>query len=1070
MNARLSSVGLSRCITLATVGLLLLYLSLMVLGGQLPFTFAAPLATNVSSDIVADTTWTVAGSPYVVTTQTVAVRNDATLTVEPGVEVRFDADSQLQVRDGGQLYAVGSTTQPITFTSNVTQVRGAWSGIRFENTALTGTIQHAVIEYTQVGVEINRTDTAYDVSTNTFRYIGDFDGDPLDSGAVIGVPDFSTISANEVFSSEVGIRLNKANGNELRGNRIYDTDSHCMAFLGSASGNGNTVADNQLSDCGANGIRIVGAITGTNNQLVGNTIWNTNNEGVYASRQSNLVVRGNTVYSTAFTTLRETGRTGTDLAGIAVVSTDGIDLRDNYLHDNGSSGSSTYAGALYVDVVDPDVGTPFITLTGTRVRDSYASGFVFDGAIDAAAQTIHSNAVCVDTQYEIEDRDGAMTAAGNWLGTNTPVVGTEIFGPVDFTPTIQLNASAAPALAPADGSTPAIVTVTMNDGAGHTVPAGAREIMLSTDLGTLGTNPVTLDAAGVATTTLTSAMTGTATVTATEWCGVAVTTTVSFEAADVGITKTSPITEVARGGTLTYTLSFANDSGVPATDVRITDTLPTGTSWASDTASSAGFTRVQTGTQVVWSRSSVPASTSDAFELAVDVPFDIACREFLTNTVSIDTAAVDTNTANDSDTHSSVSLRCADMYLPIVLKNFTTTAPTPTPTNTPTPSPTPTATPTPTPAAWVSDVAVDEDTNQVFVGSPREDAVHVVDGATDTYAQRVPVGNGPTGLAILTSTTPSKVFVSHGLAGPDWKQGLWFIDASSLLSHAMADNDGYVGAGPVKVAVNSDTDRAYVSNYFDKLAILDAPNEQMLAWVQEKSYQAAYGVAVSRRSNLVYMAAIDTGELIIFDADAAEANPDTYSPCHNAPPASPDDSNQAEPRILRMVAFNEETGHLFVTSPPDPNEGQTVSKVFVLDEDALLEAAGGQPSAETCDWNFLPLGTQALPGKGWVQTLELPGAKSAGEEGIAVNASTDKVYVTDGPTDQAFVIQDSMTDTDISLVGTVPVGDNPQGVGANAATNKVYVANARSISSPWGTLTVLDGAGDTVSTTIDLTP
>lgn len=1078
MNVRFSSIRFSRSIILTIVGLLLMYLSLMALGGQLPFTLAAPLATNVSSDIVADTTWTPANSPYVVTTQTVSVRNDATLTVEPGVEVRFEAGSQLQVRDGGQLYAIGTATQPITFTSNITQVRGAWSGIRFENTALTGTIQHAIIEYTQVGVEINRTDIGYNVSTNTLRYIGDFDGDPLDSGAVVGVPDFSTINANEVYSSEIGIRLNKANGNELRDNRIYDIDSHCMAFLGSASGNGNMVSGNQLSDCGANGIRIAGAITGTNNQLVGNTISTANNEGVYVSRQSNFVVRGNTVYSTAFTTLRETGQTGTDLAGIAVIATHGVDLRDNYLHDNGSAGSATYAGALYVDVVNTGIGTPFVTLTGTRVRDGYASGFVFDGAVDTAAQTIHSNAVCVDTRYEIEDQDGTMTAAGNWLGTNTPMLGTEFVGPVDITPTIQLNASAAPASAPADGSTPAIVIVTMNDGAGHTMPVGAREIMLSTNLGTFGANPITLNAAGVATTTLTSAVTGTATITATEWCdvGVPVTTTVSFEAVDVGITKTSPITEVARGGTLTYTLSVANNSGVPAPDVRITDTLPAGTSWAGDTAASAGFTRVQTGAQVVWSRSSMPASSSDAFTLSVDVPFEIACREFLTNTATVDTAAVDNNAANDSDTYSSVTLRCADMYLPIIFKNFTNTVPTPTPTptatptNTPTPSPTPSPTPTPTPAAWVSDVAVDEGTNQVFVGSPREDAVHVVDGATDTYAQRVPVGDGPTGLAILTSTTPSKVFVSHGLAGPDWKPGLWFIDTSTLISHPMADNNGYVGAAPVKVAVNSGTDRAYVSNYFDKLAIVDAPAEQVLTWVQEKHYQAAHGVAVSRRSNLVYLAAIDTGELIIFDAAAAEASPGTYGPCHNAPPASPSNSNEADPRIMRMVAFNEETGHLFVTSPPDPNEGQTVSKVFVLDEDALLQAAGGRPSAQTCDWNFLPLNTQALPGKGWVRTVDLTGAKSAGEEGIAVNALTDKVYVTDGPTDQVFVIQDSMTDTNISLVGTVPVGDNPQGVGANATTNKVYVANARQITSPGGTLSVLDGAGDTVSTTIDLTP
>jgi DNA-binding beta-propeller fold protein YncE len=144
----------------------------------------------------------------------------------------------------------------------------------------------------------------------------------------------------------------------------------------------------------------------------------------------------------------------------------------------------------------------------------------------------------------------------------------------------------------------------------------------------------------------------------------------------------------------------------------------------------------------------------------------------------------------------------------------------------------------------------------------------------------------------------------------------------------------------------------------------------------------------------------------------------------------------------------------------------------------LAETAkhGGRPSDETCLWNFginaEDISIAAIPGPAWITNpLGLPGAISAGEEGIAVNPVTGRVYVTDGPGDRLFVLQDSITPTNISLVATIAnVGDNPQGVAANPQTNKVYVANARSIDAPYGTVSVVDGASNGVIKTIALGP
>ena len=84
---------------------------------------ASPTArgdTNVFSDITQDTTWNLAGSPYIVT-ESVNVR--ARLIIEPGVVVKFTSGSGFNGADGeespaGSIRAVGTASIPITFTSN----------------------------------------------------------------------------------------------------------------------------------------------------------------------------------------------------------------------------------------------------------------------------------------------------------------------------------------------------------------------------------------------------------------------------------------------------------------------------------------------------------------------------------------------------------------------------------------------------------------------------------------------------------------------------------------------------------------------------------------------------------------------------------------------------------------------------------------------------------------------------------------------------------------------------------------------------------------------------------------
>ena len=85
--------------------------------------------TPVGGPITSDTTWDLAHSPYVITSD-VTVSSGVTLTVEAGVVVQANGPG-LYVH--GALRAVGTPAQPITFTTaSATPAPGQWRGIFFE--------------------------------------------------------------------------------------------------------------------------------------------------------------------------------------------------------------------------------------------------------------------------------------------------------------------------------------------------------------------------------------------------------------------------------------------------------------------------------------------------------------------------------------------------------------------------------------------------------------------------------------------------------------------------------------------------------------------------------------------------------------------------------------------------------------------------------------------------------------------------------------------------------------------------------------------------------------------------
>lgn len=137
-------------------------LFLAVTGFTLLACLTSNAQTNVSGGIYTNTTWTLANSPYIVT-DTVVVFPGVTLTIEPGVVVRFDNGFFLEMRNAN-LVAVGTAADSIIFTSNSSApVSGIWGrnngGIWVNGNSPSTAFRFCRIEYATIG--INCTTISY---------------------------------------------------------------------------------------------------------------------------------------------------------------------------------------------------------------------------------------------------------------------------------------------------------------------------------------------------------------------------------------------------------------------------------------------------------------------------------------------------------------------------------------------------------------------------------------------------------------------------------------------------------------------------------------------------------------------------------------------------------------------------------------------------------------------------------------------------------------------------------------------------------------------------------------------
>ena len=254
-------------------------LALVVILFSLPSSIYAE--TFVSGNISQNTTWTLDGSPYIITGD-VTVRYPygshqaspslVKLTIEPGVVVRFTAGTGLYIGKiykafygyWGALFAQGTAENPIVFTSDApSPAPGDWKGIYFRNETVDPEtrLEHCVVEYGghTHGANVISISANPLIKSSTIRY-GSGHGIFLDgdSNPDIGVEDSGNIiNGNEqygIYCNDLEPRPN------IQYNLISQNGSYAIRVKAGMAG----LHDNQILENGINAIHVLGEEIGSN--------------------------------------------------------------------------------------------------------------------------------------------------------------------------------------------------------------------------------------------------------------------------------------------------------------------------------------------------------------------------------------------------------------------------------------------------------------------------------------------------------------------------------------------------------------------------------------------------------------------------------------------------------------------------------------------------------------------------------------------------------------------------------------------------------------------------------------
>lgn len=247
----------------------------------------ARATTLVGGPITSNTTWSLANSPYEVTSS-ITVSNTAKLTIEAGVVVRFRTGTGLMVgkiigdlceldcQEIGRLDVLGTVQKPVLFTSKSGLI-GDWRGVGFgpatDAGSIFSTLKNLVIDRAGQSLKYGGTVGLVNAGLSFVKTGNNF---VVDSVTV------QNSSADGWVLREASLSLNKvtSNANGAVGMRVADSQL--------------TLTKSKLSNNALGGISLrdtVGLISG--NQVLGNSQWGMTSEDSDPELAAELVIASN---------------------------------------------------------------------------------------------------------------------------------------------------------------------------------------------------------------------------------------------------------------------------------------------------------------------------------------------------------------------------------------------------------------------------------------------------------------------------------------------------------------------------------------------------------------------------------------------------------------------------------------------------------------------------------------------------------------------------------------------------------------------------------------------------------
>ena len=235
---------------------------------------------NKGNGVYSSLTLSASGSPYFVN-GVQSVTSSSTLTIEPGVVIKFNAinKSGLQFINGGKLSAVGSSANPIIFTSFYDDSYGG------DTNGSVGSTSPSYGDW--YGVRIDSPGTESTISRALFRYGGWYysGGGWTDSKANLYIANSSASISDSIFeyARVYGAKLSNASST-LAGNTFrYNNNGVEGASAGLSSELGKLALNSNIFSNNKRGLYVVSSNFDSSSSFNSNTFTSNTGEAVYSS-------------------------------------------------------------------------------------------------------------------------------------------------------------------------------------------------------------------------------------------------------------------------------------------------------------------------------------------------------------------------------------------------------------------------------------------------------------------------------------------------------------------------------------------------------------------------------------------------------------------------------------------------------------------------------------------------------------------------------------------------------------------------------------------------------------------